>query len=457
VPKEIDEYQKRLFSLNPLKIIKRLKILSTYQNQLLHKLEEITPDVIWVLNWRGVLTLNKSARILGIKLVYQIGLGIRKSFFGSLFNNFLLNKSDFLILESNYQIKTLFTNYQINKHKHKFIVIPMGIDLIRFSSKTNYEKVISKQNKRHKIIGIVASLNKRKGIDVLIKALNVLKSNSSYVFDLFLIGDDSTKEKKYKQHLIEVVNLRNDYDVYLKDVLYLISTNHNYNVFTDPYIDVETNLIDLIRVLESWKNTQGDQNGVFNFVSSWFVYGDNGCYPSKETDPCNPKGFYSITKRAAEQLLISYCVTFNLNYRIFRLANVIGENDPKASAQKNALQYMINLMKKGERIELYEGGDGDFVRDFIHVDDCVRAMDILLQGSEKNTIYNVGNGIPVRFGELIKFAHGEIQSTSEIVDIQQKSFHKKVQVKSFYMDNSLLKSLGYVPTYSAEDAVRDMI
>ena len=175
------------------------------------------------------------------------------------------------------------------------------------------------------------------------------------------------------------------------EMLYLISTTHNYNVFTDPTLDVKTNLGVLTETLESWKNH--NPNGTFNFVSSWFVYGNE--YPAVgyenqkkafnetfgdnyytydggalETDECHPRGFYSITKRCAEQLVISFAETFQMDYRILRLSNVLGK-DTEATAQKNALQYLINKMKAGEEIEIYEGGN--FFRNYMYVTDTVEA------------------------------------------------------------------------------------
>ena len=125
------------------------------------------------------------------------------------------------------------------------------------------------------------------------------------------------------------------------DILYFISTNNNYNVFEKPYLDIETNLTKLISVLESNRDRQ---DLVFNFISSWFVYGKTNCLPATEEAFCNPKGFYSITKRTAEQLLISYCETHDIKYRIFRLCNVLGESDKGVSNKKNALQNMIKKL-----------------------------------------------------------------------------------------------------------------
>ena len=59
--------------------------------------------------------------------------------------------------------------------------------------------------------------------------------------------------------------------------------------------------------------------------------------PVNESQPCDPKGFYSITKKCAEDLLISFCNTFGVKYRIIRLCNVMGKGDKGASSKKNAI------------------------------------------------------------------------------------------------------------------------
>jgi UDP-glucose 4-epimerase len=169
-----------------------------------------------------------------------------------------------------------------------------------------------------------------------------------------------------------IKNEKYDYQVKSNNILYFISTVHNYNVFTQPYLDIGTNLTTLIKTLETCR----DKDLTFNFISSWFVYGDVPL-PAKEDSYCDPKGFYSITKRTAEQLLISYCQTFNLKYRILRLGNVLGETDSKVSAKKNALQYLINELKVGNDINLYDGGN--VYRDYIYIDDVVNAINLVIK------------------------------------------------------------------------------
>ena len=243
------------------------------------------------------------------------------------------------------------------------------------------------------------------------------------------------------------VNERNDLNVYSKDVLYLISTVHNYNVFHSPTLDIETNLTILIKVLENWRKRPDAKEGVFNFVSSWFVYGQQSQpHGVSEDAVCDPKGFYSITKRCAEQLLISYCTTFGLKYRILRLANVIGPGDAKVSAKKNALQFMANRLMENEDLDIY--GDGHFHRDYIHVKDCVRAIELVINTSKDSEIYNIGNGKTWDFITILSYLKLRLDSSSKFHKIQPKEFHKKVQITSFYMDTGKLNSLGYKPEYT---------
>ncbi len=256
----------------------------------------------------------------------------------------------------------------------------------------------------------------------------------------------------YQNPSVCIVNEKIDYNVSddCDQILYLISTITNYNMKVNPYIDIETNLITLMRVLEQCKG----KDVVFNFISSWFVYGHTEM-PATEESVCFPSGFYSITKKAAEDLLICYCKTFGIKYRILRLANVVGAGDPKASPRKNALQYMINQMKEHKDINLYEGGE--LYRDYIHVSDVADAIRIVMNKGEVNKIYNIGNGTPLLLKDMVNYAHTKLNSRGKINFIKQPEFHKTVQVLSMWMKTDKLKILGYTPTYNMQQMVEDMI
>jgi len=255
------------------------------------------------------------------------------------------------------------------------------------------------------------------------------------------------------------VNEKSDYKVYSPDVLYLISTVDNYNVFTDVHIDINTNLNTLMTVLEGWKRYQEStgKKGVFNFVSSWSVYGDQKTLPVAEDAQCSPKGFYIITKHCAEQLLRTYCEAFGLKYRILRLSNIIGPGDRKVSSRKNTLQNAFNKLRNNEDVELF--GDGMFYRDFMHVEDCAIALETVMVKGAENEIYNIGNGNeridPYCF--ILTYAQAHLESNGIIKYVRPTEFQAKTPVGSFYMDVTKLKGLGFVPKYLGTDLYKAVL
>lgn len=236
---------------------------------------------------------------------------------------------------------------------------------------------------------------------------------------------------------------RNNPNPKFQDVIYTIGTTDNYNIFENPKLDIETNLIKLVDDLEILRKKFG--TFTFNYLSSWFVYGDSKPLPYSVSNNCNPKGFYSISKFAAEKFLISYCLTYKINYRILRLSNIYGINDQGISAKKNALQFLINRIKLNEKIDLYEGGN--FLRDYLDVRDAVTAINLIVNNGELDKIYNVGSGKPTLFIDLMNKAKEIFNSSSEFTHIQTPEFHRIVQVKDAYLDISDLSDLGFVPKY----------
>lgn len=246
---------------------------------------------------------------------------------------------------------------------------------------------------------------------------------------------------------------RDDYKPKTNNILYLISTVDNYNIHNNLHIDIDTNLKVLMNVLE---NVPKNEDVVFNFVSSWFVYGQNNEIPFREDHSvCNPTGFYSITKHCAEQLLISFCQTFNIKYRIFRLANVLGEGDIKISKKKNALQYLIKEVTQNRNVELYYGGK--VLRDYIYVDDVCDAIKMCIDKAPYNQIINIGNGEPYIFGDLVQKAIDYAESNSNIIHINPTQFHNIVQVRHSYLDVTKLHSYGFTSKYDIDTIIYKLV
>lgn len=228
-------------------------------------------------------------------------------------------------------------------------------------------------------------------------------------------------------------------------ILYLISTTHNHHLATNPYIDIDTNLTHLMRVLESSRRVPDVE---FNFVSSWFVYGAVG-RPADERTPCDPQGFYSITKRAAEQLLMAYCQHHKIPWRIMRLCNVIGDRDHNSGPNKNVLQRMIEDCRSHRDIQLIN--NGDFLRDYLHRDDVCDAIDMVISQGDRDRIYNIGSGNSIRFRQALEYIQTQTVSRSRIINQQ------RFDVVDCLLDCSRLTKLGWRPTRTWQQAIDSML
>lgn len=230
------------------------------------------------------------------------------------------------------------------------------------------------------------------------------------------------------------------------DILYLISTTTNHNMLTDLTLDVDVNLRVLLETLEYCKN----EKITFNYVSTGFVYGAD-IIDAKETDVCDPRGFYSITKRTAEQLVISFCEVNEVNYRIMRIANVYGQ-DKTVSPKKNVLGFLISLMRKHKDLTLYNNGDD--LRDYMHVIDICRALKTVMDRGELNSIYNIASGKPLPFREILEMVRDNIGSRSEFIPTVTPRFNQLVQPKNFSLDVSKLKSLNFIQSVDLEEGLK---
>ncbi|MBK6873145.1 MAG: dTDP-glucose 4,6-dehydratase [Kineosporiaceae bacterium] len=132
----------------------------------------------------------------------------------------------------------------------------------------------------------------------------------------------------------------------------------------------------------------------FVHVSTDEVYGSipEGSWP--ETHPLEPNSPYSASKAGSDLLARAYSRTYGLDVCITRCSNNYG---PYQFPEKVIPLFVTNLLDGG-RVPLY--GDGGNVRDWLHVDDHCRGIQLVLEKGRAGEVYNIGGGTELSNKEL---------------------------------------------------------
>ena len=121
-------------------------------------------------------------------------------------------------------------------------------------------------------------------------------------------------------------------------------------------------------------------------ISTDEVYGSVAVGASRETDELKPRNPYAASKAGADRLAYSYWATYGLPVIITRASNNYG---PYQFPEKVIPLFVTNAI--GDiPVPLY--GDGKNVRDWLHVDDHCRAIDLLIEHGVNGEVYNIGGG-----------------------------------------------------------------
>jgi dTDP-glucose 4,6-dehydratase len=138
------------------------------------------------------------------------------------------------------------------------------------------------------------------------------------------------------------------------------------------------------------------RHGVDRFVhvSTDEVYGSiaEGSWP--EDHPLRPNSPYSASKAASDLLALAYATTHAVPVVVTRCSNNYG---PYQFPEKVVPLFVTSLLGGG-RVPLY--GDGSNVRDWLHVDDHCRAVQLVLEGGRVGEVYNIGGGTELSNKEL---------------------------------------------------------
>jgi UDP-glucose 4-epimerase len=154
----------------------------------------------------------------------------------------------------------------------------------------------------------------------------------------------------------------------------------------DPVFDARVNILGSLNLLQAAVAT-GVKKIVFASTGG-AIYGEQVAFPADETHQTCPLSPYGVAKLAVEKYLAFYEAVYGLPYVALRYANVYGpRQDPHGEAGVVAI-FSERLLRAEPPVI---NGDGEQTRDFVYVDDVVRA-NVLAVTTDLRGIYNVGTG-----------------------------------------------------------------
>ncbi len=135
------------------------------------------------------------------------------------------------------------------------------------------------------------------------------------------------------------------------------------------------------------------------YASSSSVYGNHPT-PNKPYHKPSPLNYYAMTKLFGEHLCKQFRNLYGLEYTILRLFTVYGDGQP--SDDMNGLMIAKFARLAAEHLPLTIHGDGNFRRDFIHVDDVANAFYTAIESKVKNEVFNVGTEQNISINEVVE-------------------------------------------------------
>lgn len=150
--------------------------------------------------------------------------------------------------------------------------------------------------------------------------------------------------------------------------------------------ELYANVIPTIHCLRSCVANQVER---IVFLSSASVYGDQAVLPISESAlPC-PISIHGIQKLLIEQYLHYFMHEYGLKYRIMRLSNPYGSGQ-NIYGRQGLVSIIIGSIASGKPLMIH--GDGQSIRDYVHIDDVVSACLALAEDQCQETVYNIGSG-----------------------------------------------------------------
>jgi len=215
----------------------------------------------------------------------------------------------------------------------------------------------------------------------------------------------------------------------------------------DPAFDASVNIIGSINLFEL--AVKYNVRRIIFSSTGGALYGEPENLPADENTLVAPLAPYGVSKYCTEQYLNYFKRMYGIERVILRYANVYGpRQDPLGEA--GVIAIFTGRILNGENPIIY--GDGTQTRDYIYVEDIVKANLLAMDGNEG--IYNIGTGIETSVNELVKMFSTVLNK--DIKPVYEPPRKGEVQRIALY-GTKANKELGFRPQFSLEEGLRKTI
>ncbi|OQP20677.1 MULTISPECIES: dTDP-glucose 4,6-dehydratase [Anoxybacillaceae] len=275
--------------------------------------------------------------------------------------------------------------------------------------------------------------------DLLTYAGNLenLKDVENHPNYTFVKGDINNRE------LVDYLVKTHEIDV----IVNFAAESHVDRSITDPDIFVKTNVLGTQALLDVAK-----ANNIKKYVqiSTDEVYGTLGetGYFTEET-PLAPNSPYSASKAGGDLLVRAYHETYGLNVNITRCSNNYG---PYHFPEK-LIPLMITNALEGKELPIY--GDGQNIRDWLHVKDHCTAIDLVIHKGRPGEVYNIGGHNERTNNEIVHFIVEKLGVSKDLIKyVADRPGHDR----RYAIDpTKIMTELGWKPQYTFEKGIVETI
>ncbi|WP_300493881.1 NAD-dependent epimerase/dehydratase family protein [uncultured Methylophaga sp.] len=228
-------------------------------------------------------------------------------------------------------------------------------------------------------------------------------------------------------------------------IFHLISTSVPSTSNKNPVHDIESNLVNTVKLLESMRTA--DVKRIVYLSSGGTVYGNPTYLPITEKHPTNPTCSYGIVKLAIEKYLQMYAELYELDVTILRPSNPYGPGQTHKGVQ-GFIGSCINKINSGQPVTIW--GDGSVVRDYIYIEDVVSAC-IKAMSSDKRGPVNISTSTGYSLNQLISMIETHLDRSINVIYQQKRNF----DIPEVVLDNELAQSLlGWAPKTTIEQGLK---